>query len=150
MHTHAPEHLAASDSAASDGVDSTIARLLAALFRGDTNAMLEDFADDYVSLEEPGKALRNEAYREFLDSMFKSGQFTELVYEPIGKQFAGNLAVHYGGWHMTYTPNSGSPSSTKGNYIQVYRHEPDGVWRLVTELVNGTIPPTAAAIVAAL
>ena len=126
MHTDAPEHLAASDSAASDGVDSTIARLMAALFRGDTNAMLEDFADDYVSLEEPGKGLRKEAYREFLDSMFKSGHFTELVYEPIAKHFAGNLAVHYGGWRMIYTPNSGSPSSTKGNYIQVYRQSRTG------------------------
>ena len=116
---------------------------MASVTRGDVNATLQDFADDYVSLEEPGKAVRKEPYRVFLDSMFKAGRFTELVYEPIGKHFAGNLAVYYGDWRMTFTPSSGSPSSVKGNYMHVYRREPDGVWRLVTEIANG-IPPTAA------
>ena len=137
-----------SDSAASRAVDSTVARLLAAVSRSDVNATIQDFADDYVSLEEPGKAVRKEPYRAFLDSIWKNGRITELVYEPIGKHFAGNLVVHYGDWRMTYTPNSGSPNRVKGNYMHVYRREPDGVWRLVTEISNG-IPQQGASTAAA-
>jgi ketosteroid isomerase-like protein len=134
--SNSPGDVTSDNAAMLAAVDSTSSQLTAAALRGDVSAVLAEMADDYVSLEDPGRAVAKPAYQTFLEDMMTKGQYTELVYEPLSKRISGDIAVHHGHWRMTYAPKGGEPDSVKGNYMHVYRRQADGAWKLATEISN--------------
>ena len=128
-------------------VDSAHARLDSALLRNDGAAAVDVLAEDYVSMETPGRPVRGRALvRAKLDTLAKYGRVTDVDYPADGFDVSGDLAVKYGRYRLTYVPNGKSPETQSGDYMHVWRRQADGTWRLAREIVNTASPdgPTAA------
>jgi ketosteroid isomerase-like protein len=136
---------AARDSAASVAdsasvrrtIDSLDARLDSAILRQDMAAIVDALSEDYVSLERPGQYIRGRtAYRASLDSLAKAGRFTAFDYQREGLDVSGDLAVGYGRWTMTFVPTGKDAETEIGNFMQVWRRQADGSWRIAREITN--------------
>ncbi|GLC26840.1 hypothetical protein rosag_33530 [Roseisolibacter agri] len=118
-------------------VDSVAESMTAALLRQDMGGVAAGLAEDYVSLETPGQIVRGRAaYRTAIDEMAKAGTWSELAFRPEGLDVAGDLAVRYGRWRMTYVPAKGDTMRADGNFVHVWRRQGDGAWRLAREINN--------------
>ena len=54
----------------------------------------------------------------------------------------GEWATEIAGFEWTLVPLAGGPATTeRGNYVQVWHHEPDGRWLFARELWNSSAPP---------
>jgi uncharacterized protein (TIGR02246 family) len=55
---------------------------------------------------------------------------------------SGDLAVAHGAYKETTTdPKTGSPVTTAGSYVTVYKPDASGVWRVVWDINTATGPP---------
>lgn len=56
----------------------------------------------------------------------------------------GDLAYVRGTYSMTMTPaGAPAPLALKGKFIQIYRKQPDGSWKVAREIFNNDMPPAA-------
>jgi ketosteroid isomerase-like protein len=103
----------------------------------DLTGVLGGMADDYVSLESPAEIIRGKtAYRTMLDSMAAAGKWQDLAFQTEGMTVSGDLAVEHGRWRMTFVPKSGRPVPSAGNFVHVWRRQPDGSWKLFRDISN--------------
>ena len=57
---------------------------------------------------------------------------------------SGDLAYVHGTWTRTMNDATGKPTADKGNYVVVYKKQPDGKWRIVADIGNSDLPLPAA------
>ena len=128
-------------------LDSAEARIDSALIRGDMADVVAQFAEDYVSLEQPGELRRGRAaYRAMLDTMAQRGKWHAIDYRADGLDISGDLAVRYGRFSMTFAPTGKDTASEGGNYMHVWRRQDDGSWRVIRDISNYAPPrPVASA-----
>ena len=140
--------VASTDTAAvRRAIDSAGAQIDSAILRPDMAGITKYLANDYISLEEPGRLVQGrDAYRADLDKMAAAGKWTAIEYRRDGLDISGDLAVEYGRFSMTYVPTGKTPSPAGGNYIHVWRRQPDGSWRTIRDISNfapqRSTPPT--------
>jgi ketosteroid isomerase-like protein len=48
----------------------------------------------------------------------------------------GDLAVETGTYEWTVQPKKGKAMLDKGNYVTVWRRQPDGSWKIVRDISN--------------
>jgi ketosteroid isomerase-like protein len=54
---------------------------------------------------------------------------------------SGNLAYLRGGYRMTFSfPGVPTPIEEQGKFIQIYRRQGDGSWRITREIYNSDLP----------
>jgi uncharacterized protein (TIGR02246 family) len=57
-------------------------------------------------------------------------------------QIGGDWAFNRGTYRMVMTPrNGGAPVSETGKFIQIFRREPDGSWKIARDMGNTSEPP---------
>jgi len=119
--------------------------MTAAVNRQDMARMTEGLAEDYVSLEDAARPIvrGRSTYRAVVDSMVAAGTFHDLKYEPEGLDVSGDPAVRYGRWASKYLPKGGDTLRFAGNFVHVWRRQPDGSWKLAREITNSVVPTTA-------
>jgi ketosteroid isomerase-like protein len=62
-------------------------------------------------------------------------------WEPIETVVDGNLAYQRGTFTVSATPKSGSAArTTHGNFLRIYRRQPDGSWRMTRDMFNSDEP----------
>jgi len=134
---------AADDLAALRGdFERTTAAFHQALRRNDPNSLFAHVADDVVLMppnEAPvrGKAAMRTWYGGFL-SAFKTTTLTLSDREVI---VGGDWASELGRYEWGLQPAGGGDSVIdKGNYMQIWRRQPDGHWLFFREILNSSIP----------
>jgi ketosteroid isomerase-like protein len=99
--------------------------------------VVDQFAEDYVSLEQPGELSRGRAaYRAMLDTMAQRGKWHAIEYRADGLDISGDLAVRYGRFSMTYALTGKDTASEGGNFLHVWRRQSDGSWRVTRDISN--------------
>ncbi len=88
-----------------------------------------------------------EAYIEFWTQAVQWGawQFTLDVQEVV---VGGSFAMERGKYTLTFDAGSGSPipsSDDRGNYVVLWRLEPDGEWRILWDAPVSELPPGGSA-----
>lgn len=115
---------------------------VAAMNRGDWKLVAESFAEDAVRIpphEEPHRG------RDQIEAWL--GGIEELIaYELTRDALDGDGGVAYirGRYAITLRPSGApGPISDQGDFLEVWRREPDGVWRVAEAIWNTRLPATA-------
>jgi len=114
-------------------------RFITAFNAGNADAVAAMYADDAVLLVPNAPIARgNAAIRDAYRAAFGSGHPT-LNFASDRIVQSGDVAYEYG----HYTMAMGSVND-QGNYVSVWRRQPNGDWKMVEDSVNSSLPPTPA------
>ncbi len=117
----------------------------AACGTGDAVALTALFTDDAVWMppNQPakvGKEVIEEQYRALFDQLTCE---LELNQEEIA--VAGDWAFDRTTYTVTLSPKTeGEPVKDRGKYINIYRRQPDGSWKIATHIWNSDLPAGGA------
>ena len=104
----------------------------------DAAGLAKRYVEDGMRL--PPDATRHQgraAIQAHLQGEFDAG-LTNNTSRPTAMGSDGKLAWLVGDFTVDYPTEGGKMATATGNYVVVYRKEPDGVWRLVLETWNDT------------
>jgi ketosteroid isomerase-like protein len=88
-----------------------------------------------------GKAA-NDAANGRAFQMFKIDE----TWTPLETVISGDLAYQRGTFTVAATPKAGGETrNTSGNFLRIYRRQPDGSWRMVRDMFNSDKPTPAPA-----
>lgn len=110
---------------------------------GDGEATLAVWADDATVMPPGTPAFHGkEAIGEFLEGMSKIPGF-QISWEPISVHIAdsGEMAYLIERNVMTMDDPSGTPVTTYGKVVTIWRKDADGNWRNVVDMWNAAPPP---------
>lgn len=135
---------AASESGVA-AIDRAKTRIREAYARGDVEAILSafseswtDFSDGFPSFYDPDSTT---VLRARLESLFREYE-VELSPIVIDVAVAGALAVEHGLHQVTLRPKAGGPVvAKKTRYIEAWRREADGEWRIFLYIDNADRQP---------
>jgi ketosteroid isomerase-like protein len=66
------------------------------------------------------------------------------TWTPLETVVDGNLAYQRGTFTVAASPKAGGASrTTHGNFLRIYRRQPDGSWRMSRDMFSSDQPPTA-------
>jgi len=67
-------------------------------------------------------------------------------WSPLETVISGDLAYQRGTFTVAATPKAGGETrNTSGNFLRIYRRQPDGSWRMVRDMFNSDKPTPAPA-----
>ena len=114
-------------------------RFITAFNAGNADAVAAFYADDAVLLVPNAPIARGTAaIRDAFHGAFGAAHPT-LNFAPDRIVQSGDIAYEYGHYAM----GMGS-TNDHGNYITVWRRQPNGDWKIVEDSVNSSLPPAAA------
>jgi|SRR5438128_701296 len=114
-------------------------RFITAFNAGNADSVASFYTDDAVLLIPNAPIARgNAAIRDAYRGAFSAMRPT-LNFAPDRIVQSGDVAYEYG----HYTMQMGS-TNDQGNYITVWRRQPNGDWKMVEDSVNSSLPPAAA------
>jgi len=122
-------------------IESFNREYLAAINSGDYLKLSALTTDDHIMLipNRPplaGKQANDEANRR-ASEMFKINE----TWQPVETEVAGDWAWQRGTFKVTATPRAGGNSNTmQGNFLRIYRRQPDGSWRMIRDMFNSDQP----------
>jgi len=123
------------------------AEALKAATAKDLERLVSFYADD-ASVFMPGApaVTGKDAIRESWGELF-AAPGSSISFQPVKVEVSrsSDLAYCYGTYTMTVNGPKGKPMSAKGNYVEVYKKQPDGKWKLVVDIGNSALPSPAAA-----
>jgi len=110
----------------------------------DVDKLLAHYTDDAV-LMSPGSssAQGKDAIRSALQQMVGDSNLA-LQFEASRVEVAksGDMAYTQGSYTITVTnPATKKPITDKGSYVTVYKKQPDGSWRAVSDIASSATPP---------
>jgi uncharacterized protein (TIGR02246 family) len=142
---------AASANASPSASDQTEARrqieaaaigIWQAVARGDSAAILAEYADDALILGSGAPMLQGKpAVAKFLQGLFGGNTLRDVKGNVTDIMISGDLAVETGTYAMTVIPKNGNAVADKGKYIHVWKKSVDGSWKVVRYVPNSDIPP---------
>jgi len=142
---------AASANASPSASDQTEARrqieaaaigIWQAVARGDSAAILAEYADDALILGSGAPMLQGKpAVAKFLQGLFGGNTLRDVKGNVTDIMISGDLAVETGTYSMTVIPKNGTAVADNGKYIHVWKKSVDGSWKVVRYVPNSDIPP---------
>ena len=130
----------APSSAARAEVESATAAFHQALRTNDTDAFMSYVADDVVLMPPGEAAVRGKPAMQAWYATFLS-QYRTSSLTLSGRQVlvGEGFAVEVGAFEWGLTPVvGGAPVVDRGNYMQVWKRQPDGSWRFEQEIWNSS------------
>lgn len=118
-------------------IDAANAEHQAAMLRQDAAAVAALYAEDVTSPTATEIIRGREAKRRITEARFGGGQVlarydsTDLV-RPLGDGYA----LEIGRWSATVADSAGRPVTSEGRYVVVWRRDPDGAWRVLSDIGN--------------
>ena len=129
-------------AAARQQIEAAAARIWEAVARGDSAAILADYADDGIVLGSGGPMFQGKpAVAAFLQGLFAENTLKDVKGHVTDIMISGDLAVETGTYAMTVIPKNGSAATDKGKYLHVWKRFPDGSWKVVRYMANSDIAP---------
>jgi uncharacterized protein (TIGR02246 family) len=112
---------------------------------GDVAELMSVFSDNFLDLGFSRPTQGGEEARQGIRAQIEqllAGFRVDLSVTPWFVQLAGDLAYVVGMEIWMLTPKSGDPATRKENrYLEVWRREADGQWRLNAFMDNPNLPP---------
>ena len=110
---------------------------LAAINEGDIGALADLTTEDHMMIASGGDPLAGK--QALVDAM--TGAFQRLNFDeswtPQETVVSGDLAYQRGTFVVLATPKAGGDQSrTAGNFLRIYRRQPDGAWFMVRDSFN--------------
>jgi ketosteroid isomerase-like protein len=65
---------------------------------------------------------------------------TDFKVEILQVDGAGNIAYVYGTYTMVFTVPGGKPETDKGKYVEVWKRQADGSWKVILDTSNSDLP----------
>ncbi len=119
-----------------DGAD----RFEAAFNRGDAETIAADYAEDALLLPPESPAERGrQAVQSGYAELFKAG-WKNVTMGSIEMGSDGDLAYHVGTYAMDVPTNEGTTNRVKGKYLDVYKRQGDGSWKIQVTMFNSDAP----------
>ena len=108
---------------------------------GDSAALSALTDDDHMMIGAGPPVAGKAALNETMARGFAQSKFAE-VWMPVETVIDGNLAYQRGTFTVTSTPKSGSGTArtTHGNFLRIYRRQPDGSWVMTRDMLNTDRP----------
>jgi len=87
-----------------------------------------------------------DAIRKTWGALFATPGFS-ISFQPTKVEVSrgSDLAYCYGTYAMTMNGPKGKPVTDKGNYVAIYKKQPDGAWKLVVDIGSSETPAPAPA-----
>lgn len=96
------------------------------------------YAPDAIVLPPNAEAVRG---RKEIISFFESfPPITDMQFDIVEVGGAGDIAYVYGKYSMTMTPEGEEPVQGIGKYIEVWKRQPDGSWKVALDIFNSDLP----------
>jgi len=74
-------------------------------------------------------------------TMFKSlPALNDFKFEVLEINGAGNIAYIHGKYTMVLNPPGGKPMSDKGKYVEIWKRQADGSWKVAIDTFNSDLP----------
>ena len=131
------------DAAAQVVVQAAIDSFHQALRTNDPEAPLSWVADDVVLMPPGEPQVRGKpAMRTWYAAFVGQYQTASLTFDNGETVMGDDWATHAGTYEWTLTPAGGGANVVdRGNYMQVWRRQPDGRWLFAREIWNSTPSP---------
>lgn len=115
---------------------------LQAINDGDIEALAGLTTDDHLMISSGGPPLvGKQALVDAMTGAFEAFDIDES-WLPEETVVSGDLAYQRGTFLVLATPKAGgSPSRTTGNFMRIYRRQPDGAWVMVRDMLNSSQAP---------
>lgn len=110
---------------------------LAAINGGDIDALASLTTDDHMMIASGGEPLRGrDALVAAMTGAFERFDFDES-WTPQETVVSGDLAYQRGTFVVIASPKAGGEASrTEGNFLRIYRRQPDGAWFMTRDSFN--------------
>jgi ketosteroid isomerase-like protein len=126
---------------AADAIRALDAEFMKAANARNAGALVKAFyAPDAVLMPPNHAAVEGRAnIQGFLQGLIDSG-LTSIKLETTTIASAGDLAYGRGQYTLALSPPGGAPVEDVGKYVVVYRRQPSGAWRAVSDIFNSDHP----------
>lgn len=121
-------------------VEDGIAKWLEAFNRGDAKGVAAVYADDAMLLPPNGEIVRGkEKVQEFWGSAVQVLKDASLTTLEIGG--SGTTAYRIGKYTLKVEPPGQPAQVDVGKYVEVWKRQADGAWKLYADIWNSSAPP---------
>jgi uncharacterized protein (TIGR02246 family) len=128
--------------AARQAIEAANARIVAAMLRGDPDAVVREFTGDAVVLAPGMDEIRGrDAIRGFYAGLFGMGWVRSAALNTAEVEVHGATAYEVGTNSLTLEAPGQPPFTDRGKYIVIWKRGPDGAWRIHRDIVNSSVPP---------
>jgi uncharacterized protein (TIGR02246 family) len=109
----------------------------------DLEAVVSYYTNDVVVLPPNSPAVvGKEAARELNRQMMAMpGYSVQWAPEQVEAARSGDIGFARGTYVLTVTSPTGSPMTDRGKYVEIWRKQNDGRWKVALEALNSDLPP---------
>jgi uncharacterized protein (TIGR02246 family) len=127
----------ADPAAVRQAIDTANAHFVAAMVKGDTAAMVANYADDAVVLGAGEKAARGRAaIAKSMGEMAAAMKVTAFSLKTDDVIVADDYAIETGALEIAMQPKTGKAMKDVGKYLVVWQHQSDGSWKIIRDIWN--------------
>lgn len=132
---------ATDEGAVRRAIDSSNARFLDAMKRGDAATAAANYADDAVVMMPNEAAWRGtDAVKKGFAGFLSQMSVKDAKASSQDVMVNGDLAIETGQYEWTVVPKGGKEMKDKGKYLTVWKRQADGSWKIVRDINNSDLP----------
>jgi uncharacterized protein (TIGR02246 family) len=111
---------------------------------GQVERLMEVYAPDAVILPPGGPTIEgSETIRELFRQEFERFD-TKIAFTTTEIEVEGDMAYRRGGYVWRGTPRgTGQPLETRNKFLEIWKRQPDGTWRIAVDMWNPAESPAA-------
>jgi len=107
----------------------------------DWGSAVTRYADDASMMPPNGAAVQGrDQIKKWMSDFPPVSEFKAEIVDLDGR---GDLAYVRGSYTMTITPPGGAPVSDRGKYLEIWRKQADGTWKIKWDTFNSDVPMPA-------
>ena len=137
--TQAPPDTRAADEAAIRSADEAWSNVAAAK---DAAGFASYYAEDGLVLApNEERVAGKEAIKKWVDGLMGSPGFSvSWKTDGAGVSKSGELGYSVGTYELTMNDSKGKPQKDKGKYLEVWKKQADGSWKVAADMFNSDLP----------
>lgn len=120
-------------------IEEGITKWVEAFNRGDVTGVVAIYADDALLLPPNGEIVQGkQGVQEFWSAALQVLKDVALTTVEIGG--SGNTGYRIGKYTLTVQPEGQEPKMESGKYVEVWKRQADGSWKLYADIWNSSMP----------
>jgi len=96
------------------------------------------YNDDSIILPQHAPAVKG--FRAIKEFFIAFPEITNFKIEAVEVDGSDDCAWVYGTYSMTLSPPDAPPMNDVGKYIEIWKKQPDGVWKVTHDIFNSDLP----------
>jgi uncharacterized protein (TIGR02246 family) len=116
-------------------IEASHAAYIRAMRDRDVDGLAQHFADDAILLPQASTIQRGQAaIRQWFGTWLPAAIFDEFSVRSEEIAVSGDTAYEVGTFRQVWATKGEPPAAYRGRYLMVWRHEPDGQWRILRDM----------------